>query len=97
MAKVKTWTKESRVFVNPYDKTCTDVLYWRVMVTGGYKEKHKASWDAEFSVSGHHGISLYATRKGELRPMQLVQREINRYNDAVEEAQRRCEEHNGES
>lgn len=98
MAKVKKWSKQNRIFLNAYDKGCTDVLLWSVDVFPSYnpKKEHIAQYAAEFSV-GERGVTLYATKKAELRPMVTLQREINKFNDAVEEAQRRCEEHNGES
>jgi hypothetical protein len=96
MAKVKAWVKENRIFMNAYDKGCDAVLYWRVEVLASYKDPDKAQWAAEFATPSHGG-NLWATRKAELRPMRTIQVEINKFNDAVEEAQRRVEEHNAKS
>lgn len=95
MAKIKRTLKENRVFLNAYDKGCTDVLFWRVEAYASYKDENKAQWSAELSLP--QNTNMYATKKGELRPLTTVQREINKFNDAVDEAQAACEEHNGKS
>ena len=95
MSKIKAWKKESRTYLNAYDKGCDAVLYWCVEVHSHYnpKMKGKAIWAAEL-VLPRHGGSVYATRKAELRPLRAMQQEINKFNDAVEHAMALVEAHN---
>lgn len=97
MAKIKPKVWSNRTFINQAkNSTCTAHLYWLVTVEADWKDKDKAHWTAEFT--GSDGLSLYACdRKGELRPMKVVQREINKFNDACEAAQLMVEEHNAKS
>jgi len=97
MAKIKKTLKENRVFLNGYDKSCTDSLFWRVDVYTAHskKDSHEAVWNAEISLP--QKTMLWAHKKGELRPLQTIQRELNKFNDAIEDAQQRVEEHNGKS
>ena len=96
MAKIKPWKKENRVFMNAYDKSCDSVLFWRVEVYQHFnpKKSTKAQWSAEICLPANGG-SIYASTKAGLRPLRTFQQELNKVNDAVEEAIRRCEEHNG--
>ena len=89
MAK-RQFKRQSRVFINPYDKTCTDHVQWDVHASPNNKGKWE--WDANFSASKY--LSLWATSRAELRVLDHVQKQINLFRDAAEEAIALCEEEN---
>ena len=96
MAKIKRKVWEGRAFLNTINKSCIDAVSWRVEVRPGYgKYEGQATWCAEFT--GPNEGYMYAETKDELRYMQILQREINKFNDAVEEAITMAEEYNAAS
>ncbi len=93
MAK-RQFKRQSRVFINPYDKTCVDCIQWDVRAgpVGGGKRKGIWEWDANLTASKY--LSIYATCPAELRVMDHVQKQINLFRDAADEAIALCEEEN---
>lgn len=94
--------KQGRVFLNVLDKSCTAACVWQVEIwTYGdalnpKKKKTKPNIEAEFGVN-REGQSFYVSRKADLRPLQALQRELNKFNQAYEEAEILLEEMNAKS
>ncbi len=87
------YNKESRVFLNARDKSCMAAVYWNVSVIVYDK---KGEVDANFGVN-KEGQHVYLSRRADLRPLQILQRELNKFNDAYDEAERVLEEFNAKS
>lgn len=84
---MKKWSKKKRTFVNPSNTDCLGALSWHVDFTPG-KPNSKHKWDreggveAEFSVNDgaqHH----YVSRKGHLRAIQLMIKELQAFEAAA--------------
>ena len=96
----KSWSKKGRRFLNGGDATCFGAVSWYVDYSAPAKnhkgEMMKAAWDAEFGVN-KEGMSHWITRKGELRPLQALRTELDKFEEQVRKAIADTEEANGKT
>ena len=97
----KSWSKKGRRFLNGGDATCLGAVSWRVnyqarFTSGSTGMDIKADWDAEFGVN-KEGMCHWITRKGELRPLQALRTELDKFEEQVRKAIADTEEANGKT
>ena len=96
---MKKWKNARRVFLNPA-KDCTAAVTWHVQFVPASKNKKgdpvKAYMDAwlEFSKDSYH---VWATRKGDLRQINNMIRELKNFKECCEDALADVEKSNAAS
>ena len=97
MNKAKHWS--GRIFLNPYDKSCTAVMTWAVdyypgkMQVGSAKRDYKPS--VECFLSANDGLNLYLSKPRIFsRVLTNLRAELNKFEQAKEEAYVLLEEWN---
>lgn len=95
----KLFNKEGRAFLNARDKSCQAVVTWQVLLYPKFTEENYSEpphISGSFSTN-EEGQSHYVSRRGDLRPLQVLQRELNKFNQAYDEAEKMLEELNAKS
>jgi len=94
MAKKKGWKKQGRRLINPINKTCMGVVQWTVQVE--YWNDGECHIWADFAVN-EDGRFLNMNRKADLRILRGLRAELDKYEEAFEEALEEKEAHNAAS
>jgi hypothetical protein len=86
---MKKWTKQSRAFLNPNSKDCLAAVSWSVSWAPGYlKSKHKfrhhPAATAEIYIN-KEGQSHYINEKKDMRAIQTMMAELNKFEEACQQ------------
>lgn len=113
MARVKSWKKRGRAFLQPPASECMAGVSWRVAYVAPklipaaerkyYEddertdERHAKARMSACILINEEGKEHYVSRKGDLRAIQNMRRELNKFEELCEKALQDVEEANAES
>lgn len=102
VSKPKGWTKRSRVFLNSPASGCMAGVSWYVILEYSKEWDNKAlkrldTYVASVSSEIHindEGQVHYISRKADLRPLRAMRKELDAFEEAVQQALTEAEEYN---